>query len=122
VLNELEQVALRRARREDVLREVRDELRLQRMSHDRADQALADRLRVNRTDARCLEIIDRLDGVTAGRLAAEAGLSSGAVTTVLDRLAGARERVESEAGVPFLPLTTIDDVYPERPDSRGQTP
>jgi hypothetical protein len=24
--------------------------------------------------------------------------------------------VESEAGVPFLPLTTIDDVYPERPD------
>jgi orotate phosphoribosyltransferase len=39
-----------------------------------------------------------------------------AVTTVLDRLAGAKERVESEAGVPFRPLTTIDDVYPERPD------
>ena len=40
-----------------------------------------------------------------------------AVTTVLDRLAGARERVEGEAGVPFLPLTTIDDVYPGRPDA-----
>lgn len=40
-----------------------------------------------------------------------------AVTTVLDRLAGARERVEEQAGVPFLPLTTIDDVYPERPDA-----
>jgi orotate phosphoribosyltransferase len=39
-----------------------------------------------------------------------------AVTTVLDRLAGARERIETEAGVPFRPLTTIDDVYPERPD------
>jgi orotate phosphoribosyltransferase len=38
-----------------------------------------------------------------------------AVTTVLDRMAGAKERIEAEAGVPFLPLTTIDDVYPERP-------
>jgi orotate phosphoribosyltransferase len=38
------------------------------------------------------------------------------VTTVLDRLAGARERIEAEAGVGFHPLTTIDDVYPERPD------
>ena len=46
----------------------------------------------------------------------EAGHEVVAVTTVLDRLAGARERVEAEAGVPFLPLTTIDDVYPERPD------
>ena len=39
-----------------------------------------------------------------------------AVATVLDRLAGAKERVERAAGVPFLPLTTIDDVYPERPE------
>src|SRR6476646_2866376 len=46
----------------------------------------------------------------------EAGHEVVAVTTVLDRLAGARERIESEAGVPFRPLTTIDDVYPERPE------
>src|SRR4051812_19460117 len=46
----------------------------------------------------------------------EAGHEVVAVTTVLDRLAGARERVEAEAGVPFRPLTTIDDVYPKRPD------
>src|SRR4051795_11221643 len=46
----------------------------------------------------------------------EEGREGVAVTTVLDRLAGARERVEAEAGVPFLPLTTIDDVYPERPE------
>jgi orotate phosphoribosyltransferase len=38
------------------------------------------------------------------------------VTTVLDRLAGARARIEAETGVGFHPLTTIDDVYPERPD------
>ena len=46
----------------------------------------------------------------------EAGHEIVGVTTVLDRLAGARERIEAEAGVPFRPLTTIDDVYPERPD------
>ena len=46
----------------------------------------------------------------------EAGHEVVAVTTVLDRLAGARERIETEAGVAFRPLTTIDDVYPERPD------
>src|SRR3954468_20064993 len=46
----------------------------------------------------------------------EAGHEIVAVTTVLDRLAGAKGRVEEQAGVPFRPLTTIDDVYPERPD------
>ncbi len=35
------------------------------------------------------------------------------VATVLDRLAGARERVEAE-GLPFHPLTTIDDIHPDR--------
>src|SRR5689334_6714452 len=48
----------------------------------------------------------------------EAGHEIVGVTTVLDRLAGARERIEAEAGVPFRPLATIDDVYPERPDAQ----
>ena len=56
------------------------------MVNDIADQAVADYLGINRTDARCLDIIERLGGVTAGRLARESGLSTGAVTTVLDRL------------------------------------
>jgi orotate phosphoribosyltransferase len=38
------------------------------------------------------------------------------VTAVLDRLAGAAAAIEAAAGVPYEPLTTIDDVYPERPD------
>src|SRR3954447_25371315 len=38
------------------------------------------------------------------------------VTAVLDRLAGAREAIEAAAGVAYEPLTTIDDVYPGRPD------
>jgi DNA-binding MarR family transcriptional regulator len=63
-----------------------EEWRILGAANDIADQAVADYLGINRTDARCLEIIERLGGVTAGRLARESGLSTGAVTTVLDRL------------------------------------
>ena len=38
------------------------------------------------------------------------------VLVVCDRLAGGAEAIEQAAGVPFVALTTIDDVYPERPD------
>jgi orotate phosphoribosyltransferase len=35
---------------------------------------------------------------------------------VVDRLAGGASAIEDAAGAPFEALTTIDDVYPERPD------
>jgi orotate phosphoribosyltransferase len=38
------------------------------------------------------------------------------VVSVLDRLAGGAEAIEAAAGAPYVPLTTIDDVYPDRPD------
>ena len=38
------------------------------------------------------------------------------VVSVLDRLAGGGERIEAAAGAPYVPLATIDEVYPERPD------
>src|SRR5947209_16448365 len=38
------------------------------------------------------------------------------VLAICDRLAGGAEAIERAAGAPFLALTTIDDVYPERPD------
>ena len=38
------------------------------------------------------------------------------VVSVLDRLAGGGERIEQAAGAPYVPLATIDDVYPDRPD------
>ncbi len=46
----------------------------------------------------------------------EAGHEIVGVTAVLDRLAGAGEAIEAASGVAYTPLTTIDDVYPERPD------
>jgi orotate phosphoribosyltransferase len=38
------------------------------------------------------------------------------VVSVLDRLAGGGATIEEAAGAPYVPLTTIDDVYPDRPD------
>ena len=47
----------------------------------------------------------------------EAGHEVCGVLTVLDRLAGGAERIrEAAGGAPYAPLTTIDEVYPERPD------
>jgi len=38
------------------------------------------------------------------------------VLAVCDRLAGGARAIEAAAAAPFLALTTIDEVYPERPD------
>jgi orotate phosphoribosyltransferase len=40
------------------------------------------------------------------------------VISVLDRLAGGAEAIQRAAGAPYVALTTIDDIYPERPDAR----
>jgi orotate phosphoribosyltransferase len=46
----------------------------------------------------------------------EEGLTVAGVVSVLDRLAGGGEAIQAAAGVPYVALTTIDDVYPDRPD------
>jgi len=38
------------------------------------------------------------------------------VISVLDRLAGGGAGIERAAGAPYVALTTIDDIYPDRPD------
>jgi DNA-binding MarR family transcriptional regulator len=62
---------------------------------DNFDQAMADHIGLNRTDARCADLIDQAGGMTAGELAKAAGLTTGAVTAVIDRLekAGIAQRV-----------------------------
>ena len=50
------------------------------------DERLAKKLKLSRTDMRCLDLIGRLGPMTAGRLAEESGLTTGAVTFILDRL------------------------------------
>jgi orotate phosphoribosyltransferase len=46
----------------------------------------------------------------------EAGHSVCGVLAICDRLAGGAEAIERAADAPFVALTTIDEVYPERPD------
>jgi orotate phosphoribosyltransferase len=72
---------------------------------------------------RCL-IVD--DVVTSGASTVKAiqaiqqqGLEICGVLAVLDRLAGGAEAIEAASHTPFVALTTIDDVYPDRPN-RGR--
>jgi DNA-binding MarR family transcriptional regulator len=50
------------------------------------DERVAQKFKLSRTDMRCLELLGRLGPMTAGQLADESGLSTGAVTFLLDRL------------------------------------
>jgi DNA-binding MarR family transcriptional regulator len=65
------------------------EIRASQNATDRFDQAVADVLGLNRTDMRCIDILDREGRLTAGQIAEQTGLTSGAVTTVIDRLEAA---------------------------------
>lgn len=44
------------------------------------------------------------------------GLEVCGVLAICDRLAGGGEAIARAAGAPYVALTTIDEVYPERPD------
>jgi orotate phosphoribosyltransferase len=46
----------------------------------------------------------------------EAGLEIVGVTAILDRLAGGGDAIREAAAAPYEPLTTIDDIYPDRPE------
>lgn len=58
-------------------------------ARDVLDQAVADALGINLTDLRCLDVLDQRGTSTPGELAAALGLSTGAVTTMVDRLEAA---------------------------------
>jgi DNA-binding MarR family transcriptional regulator len=66
---------------------------------DITDDLLCQLLGVNRSDSRCLDILDQRGQMTAGALAQESGLSTGAITAVIDRLqkAGYAQRVADPA-------------------------
>jgi DNA-binding MarR family transcriptional regulator len=53
---------------------------------DQFDELACRRLGINRTDGRCLDIVDQHRRMTAGQLAAASGLSTGAITVLLDRM------------------------------------
>jgi DNA-binding MarR family transcriptional regulator len=85
-----------RLSREQLLLSLIAEVRASQVATDALDQAVADHFGLNRTDARALDVLDQHEGpITAGELAQAMHLTTGAVTSVLDRLekAGWAKRV-----------------------------
>ncbi len=62
------------------------EVRAAQSAVDEMDEAACRALGINRTDGRCMDIVDREGPLTAGQLAERSGLTTAAVTAVLDRL------------------------------------
>ena len=75
-----------RKQKKDLVAELISEFRAAGNQDSAFDNLAAERLGLNRTDLHCINIIENSGGLTAGQLAAEAGLTSGAVTGVIDRL------------------------------------
>lgn len=69
-----------------VFEELIGEVRASQTATARYDQAVAEALGVNRTDMRLIDLLEREGRLTAGQLAAGTGLSTGAITTAIDRL------------------------------------
>jgi DNA-binding MarR family transcriptional regulator len=76
-----------------------NEIRASQNATDRFDQAVSDTIGVNRTDMRLVDHLEREGRLTAGELAQATGLTTGAITTAIDRLerAGFAHRVRDPA-------------------------
>jgi DNA-binding MarR family transcriptional regulator len=77
------------------------------------DKLAAGRLGVSVTDLHCLNIAESRHGVTAGELAVESGLTTGAVTAVVDRLerAGYARRVRDQRDRRKVKVEVTDEFY-----------
>ena len=87
------------ARRGRLLAELGDEIRASQNRTERFDSAVCELLGINRTDNTAIDIVDRRGRLTAGELARELGLTTGAVTALVDRMeaAGLFRRVRDTA-------------------------
>src|SRR5919106_4165240 len=75
-------------RRKQLIDEVGQAAREYGTANDAVDAAAAERLGLNRTDMAIMDILDQEGGrTTAGALAEASGLTTGAITAVVDRLA-----------------------------------
>jgi DNA-binding MarR family transcriptional regulator len=79
-------ISLSREQRREALRRLIESLRALQLAGDLMDQAFADFVGINRNDLRCIDIVDQRGRMTAGELAREAGLTTGAVTALVDRM------------------------------------
>ncbi|MGH8953192.1 MAG: MarR family winged helix-turn-helix transcriptional regulator [Acidimicrobiia bacterium] len=78
-----------REQRAVLLRRLVEAVRASQSASDVLDEAFTNFVGINRTDGRCLDVVDRHGRITAGDLAREVGLTTGAVTAVVDRMEAA---------------------------------
>ena len=85
------------------------------------DKLAAASLGVSVTDLHCLNIVESRHGLTAGALAVESGLTTGAVTAVIDRLerAGFARRVRDEHDRRKVNVEVTDTFYARAADIWG---
>src|SRR5947209_10047773 len=79
--------------------ELGNEVRANQRATDVVDELICQLLGINRTDGRCLDILDQRGSMSAGDLAEASRLTTGAITAVIDRLerAGLARRVPDPA-------------------------
>jgi DNA-binding MarR family transcriptional regulator len=86
---------LRRA----LMEQLADEVRANQRATAIVDDVAGELMGVNRTDGRCLDLLEHRGRMSAGELARASGLTTGAITAVIDRLerAGYAQRVADPA-------------------------
>lgn len=84
------------SKRDETVRALIQELRNSSSQGVLLSQAIADKVGINSTDLECLDVLAMSGSITAGLLAEITGLTTGAITGVIDRLekAGFVERVK----------------------------
>jgi DNA-binding MarR family transcriptional regulator len=73
-------------KRAALIQEMFSEIRAGQRATDAIDEASGKLLGLNRTDGHCMDLLDERGQMTAGHLAEATGLTTGAITAVLDRL------------------------------------
>jgi DNA-binding MarR family transcriptional regulator len=86
-------------KRNELMGRLSTAIRVSQNTSEAFDEQVAAQLGINRTDLRCLDILERSGPLSAGELAGAMHLSTGAVTTLVDRLerAGYARRVRDTA-------------------------
>ncbi len=72
--------------RQRLINDAAIEARIHQVAYDRFEDAAAAYIGVNRTAMRCMDVLDQAGQLTPGEIAVQTGLTSGAVTAMLDRL------------------------------------
>ncbi|MFN2747444.1 MULTISPECIES: MarR family winged helix-turn-helix transcriptional regulator [unclassified Bacillus (in: firmicutes)] len=75
--------------RETLIEELIQQLRFHSTATVFMHQAIGEKIGLNATDHKCLEILARKGSMTAGELAEKSSLTTGAITGVIDRLENA---------------------------------